>query len=239
MCSVSLRRSAPAIGTSRGLERAVDGVGLRAARCATGSGCRRAGSARRSLRAARSRSSQPATVVGDAVGELHLRALLAEMVERARPVLRLDLRRRLDHRPDDDPAGLVAPRARCGSSGRGSAARPRCAVSEAKTASTASSTTGDRAEGEVELEVAPGEAGARGRGRRARAACARTTPARRPGRRRSTASRRRRRRACGPSSLAPSPAKNSSASARITCHWRGLVSCASSTRMWSRPRSSL
>ena len=96
-----------------------------------------------------------------------------------------------------------------------------------------------RAEGEVELRVRPGRPARAARGRRARAACARTRPARRPGRRRSTASRRRRQRACAPCSAAPSPAKNSSASALTTCHWRGLVSCASSTRMWSRPRSSL
>ena len=39
-------------------------------------------------------------------------------------------------------------------------------------------------------------------------------------------------------SRAPAPAKNSSDSASITCHCAGLVSCASSTRMWSRPPSS-
>ena len=38
---------------------------------------------------------------------------------------------------------------------------------------------------------------------------------------------------------APSPAKNSSASAAITDHWAGLVSCASSISRWSRPPSSL
>ena len=39
-------------------------------------------------------------------------------------------------------------------------------------------------------------------------------------------------------SRAPSPAKNSAESASITRHCAGLVSCASSTRMWSRPPSS-
>lgn len=38
--------------------------------------------------------------------------------------------------------------------------------------------------------------------------------------------------------LAPSPAVNSSASRSITRHWLGLVSCASSTRIWSIPPSS-
>ena len=42
-----------------------------------------------------------------------------------------------------------------------------------------------------------------------------------------------------PARARPAPAKNSSASAVITCHCTGLVSCASSTRMWSRPPSSL
>ena len=40
-------------------------------------------------------------------------------------------------------------------------------------------------------------------------------------------------------SRAPSPAKNSSASACTTSHCSGLVSCASSIRMWSSPPSSL
>ena len=51
--------------------------------------------------------------------------------------------------------------------------------------------------------------------------------------------RRRPRRSCAASSRAPSPAKNSSVSAVITCHCSGLVSCASSIRMWSMPPSSL
>ena len=66
----------------------------------------------------------------------------------------------------------------------------------------------------------------------------RTRPGRRPGSCRSTASRRRRRRWCGATSRAPAPAKNSAESASITRHCAGLVSCASSTRMWSRPPSS-
>ena len=70
------------------------------------------------------------------------------------------------------------------------------------------------------------------------AAWRRTRPGRRPGSCRSTASRRRRRRSCGAASRAPSPAKNSSEIASITRHCAGLVSCASSTRMWSRPPSS-
>ena len=63
--------------------------------------------------------------------------------------------------------------------------------------------------------------------------------ARRPGSCRSTASRRRRRTACAPPRAAPLPEKNSCASASMICHCSGLVSCASSTRMWSRPPSSL
>ena len=68
---------------------------------------------------------------------------------------------------------------------------------------------------------------------------ARTCAAQRPGRNRSTASRRRRQKACGAPRAAPVPEKNSSASASMTSHCSGLVSCASSTRMWSSPPSSL
>ena len=56
---------------------------------------------------------------------------------------------------------------------------------------------------------------------------------------RSTASGRRPRRSCERRSWAPSPAKNSAASAATISHCSGLVSCASSIRMWSSPPSSL
>ena len=77
------------------------------------------------------------------------------------------------------------------------------------------------------------------RGARTPRPCRRTWWAPRPGSCRSTASRRRRRTACAPRRARRAPEKNSSASARITSHCTGLVSCASSTRMWSRPPSSL
>ncbi len=67
----------------------------------------------------------------------------------------------------------------------------------------------------------------------------RSAPAARPGTNRSIASRLPPRTACASSRRAPLPAKKSSASARITLHWPALVSCASSTRMWSMPWSSL
>ena len=62
---------------------------------------------------------------------------------------------------------------------------------------------------------------------------------RHPGSCRSTASRRRPRTGCARRSRAPAPAKNSSVSLSTIAHWRGLVSCASSTRTWSMRASSL
>ena len=99
--------------------------------------------------------------VGDAVGELHLRALLAEMIDRARPVLRLDLRRRLDHRPEDDAAGEVEPRGGVdGRAGLGGEAAMHLLRGEDRVDRLEHHR--HRAEGEVELGVAPGEPGAAG-----------------------------------------------------------------------------
>ena len=76
--------------------------------------------------------------------------------------------------------------------------------------------------------------------RRTRARCRRRIRAPRPGTNRSTASRRRRQRRCGGHCRARrGRQKNSSASRFTTSHWSGLVSCASSSRMWSMPWSSL
>ena len=97
----------------------------------------------------------------------------------------------------------------------------------------------DRAERQGERHAPPAHARPRGALRRTRCRPRRTWRAPRPGSCRSTASRRRRQTACAARRVAPCPEKNSSASARITCHCTGLVSCASSTRMWSRPPSSL
>ena len=68
---------------------------------------------------------------------------------------------------------------------------------------------------------------------------AKSAAGRRAGSCRSTASRRRPQRPCAVGSRASSPAKNSSASAATISHCSGLVSCASSIRMWSSPPSSL
>ena len=88
-----------------------------------------------------------------------------------------------------------------------------------------------RAEREVERDLmqSRGRRLRRGAGRLGR--WRRTAPDRRPGTSRSTASHRPRRKSCAAASLAPEPAKNSSARRSMIAHCAGLVSCASSTRM--------
>ena len=82
------------------LQGAVDGVGLGAARAGEDQDV--AGTDGLPRRLQHFGALQPAIDgVGDAIGELHLGALIAEMIDRAGPVLRVGLLRRLDHRPDD------------------------------------------------------------------------------------------------------------------------------------------
>ena len=80
---------------------------------------------------------------------------------------------------------------------------------------------------------------ARVRRRRTPSRLPRTWSARRLESRRSTASRRRRQTACAPLPARHRQRRIPAASERITCHCTGLVSWASSTRMWSSPPSSL
>ena len=94
------------------------------------------------------------------------------------------------------------------------------------------------AERQGQRRLVPRLVARRGRGRHSRGRWRRTGAARRPGSRRSTASRRPPRTSVRCRSSTPSPAKNSAVSARISAHCRGLVSCASSTRMWVRSASS-
>ena len=120
-----------------------------------------------------------------------------------------------------------------------SADSPGVRLWSANTRSTACSTgaaeRNDRSSGMARQRL---PARCRRAGRR-RAPSRRTCAARRPGSCRSTASRRRRRTACASPRAGRSPEKNSCARASMICHCSGLVSCASSTRMWSRPPSSL
>ena len=117
--------------------------------------------------------------------------------------------------------------------------RPSAAGALANTGSTAASTGSvERNERLSGTSFQTGSIAHRlGAERRARSR--RSGPDRRPGSCRSTASRRRPRTGCGFCSLAPSPAKNSSARRSMIDHCSGLVSCASSTRMWSMPPSIL
>ena len=146
--------------------------------------------------------------------------------------------RRADQRPELDPAGLVA----CGCAGGSPrpARRRRCAASSSpNTQSTASSTAGVERKETVRstgTKSLLGDADAVRRTSRASPrACAGSarwkpkidclvSPTAKIVRSRSTA---------------PSPTKNSSVRRRITSHWSGLVSCASSTSTWSMPPSSL
>ena len=233
ICSVTAMRSAPAIGTPLRFQRAVDGIGRARRACGKDENAARPDRARlpHCGRVERLAARDPAANGGgDAAGEHHLGAVLAEVIERLRPNRRRRVLPGLVARPDDDAAGIAAAAGAVHGRSR-PAVRPAWTCGAWKTASTAARIYRHRAERQVELEVAPTVGARRGRGGQARAGRARTRPARRPGTRRSTVSRRRPRKRADSLAPAPSPAKNSSTSARITCHWRGLVSCASSTRM--------
>ena len=178
--------------------------------------------------------------VGDAARERDRRVLARGGVERHAPVLALGRLRRLRSAPRfrPGPAGRrgrphAAAAARRRPSGRARPSRrrrrdrpPRARVGAERN---------DRCKpNEVESRAPP-----RGGGAPVRAASPRTFSARRPGTRRSTASRRRRRRTCvGARARLRRREIRRRACSRIA-HCAADVSCASSTRIWSMPASSL
>ena len=121
-----------------------------------------------------------------------------------------------------------------GSPGR--ALRPSRISGDAKMRSTAASTSSVDRNDHVRPHLFEQPARRAERCRRIRSRSQRKKRGRRPGRNRSTAFRRRRQIACAQRpSRALAPEKNSAARCLTTCHCSGLVSCASSTRIWSMP----
>ena len=146
MCSVSVSRSAPAIGTPRLFSaRLIASVSAprRARQDQDAAGADRSRLAMFVQRVERRAAVEPALDrPGDAPRQAELRAFLAKMIDRIDPVVRVGLvRRRVAPATGRrGPARFAA--ARRAASVAGSAVRPGCTAGSAKTASTASSTTG-------------------------------------------------------------------------------------------------
>ena len=210
------RRSAPATGTRARLSSRMMAWKSSARRCTriiTSPGRM----ARPSVAGEGAGGGEPAgDLVGDAAGEHEDRVVGGAGVDGVVPGGLVGLLGLVEERPELDAAGLVGVDGVVGdAAGEALAGGPgEDGVDEARgSAARSGRSAGGRS-------AAARRRCRRGRGGSGRA-WRRTRPGRRPGSCRSTASRRRRRRWCGVTSRAPAPAKNSSDSAWITCHWRG------------------